>query len=83
VQAGPEAADHDEDSSMPELQPQFLIDPDGKRLSVLLPIAEYEALIGRLEDLEDLEDAREALARIERGDEETIPRDVAKSEHRL
>lgn len=68
---------------MPELHPQFLTAPDGKRLSVLLPIAEYEALIERLEDLEDLEDAREALAQIERGDEETIPWEAVKAEHGL
>lgn len=68
---------------MPELHPQFLTDPDGNRLSVVLSLAEYEALIGRLEDLEDLEDARAALARIERGEEETIPWEVVKAEHGL
>lgn len=68
---------------MPELHPQFLTDPDGKPLSVLLPIAEYEALIERLEDLEDLEDAREVLARIERGEEQTIPWEAVKAEHGL
>lgn len=68
---------------MPELHPQFLTDHDGKPLSVLLPIAEYEALIERLEDLEDLEEAREALARIERGEEDTIPWEVVKAEHGL
>lgn len=59
---------------MPELHPQFLIDPEGKRLSVLLPIAEYEALIERLEDLEDLEDARHA------SDEPTTPWETVNSE---
>lgn len=68
---------------MPELHPQFLIAADGKRLSVVLPIAEYEALIERLEDLEDLEDAREALSQIERSDEETIPWEAVKAEHGL
>ena len=68
---------------MTALHPQFVTDPDGKRLSVLLPIAEYEALMERLEDLEDLEDAREALARIERGEEETIPWETVKAEHGL
>lgn len=59
---------------MPELHPQFLTDPDGKPLSVLLPLAEYEALMERLEDLEDLEDARKAL------DEPTIPWETVKAE---
>jgi predicted DNA-binding protein len=68
---------------MPELHPQFLTDADGKRLSVLLPIAEYEALIERLEDMEDLEAAREVLERIERGEEETIPWEAVRAEHGL
>lgn len=65
---------------MTALHPQFITDPDGKCLSVLLPLAEYEALIERLEDLEDLEDAREVLARIERGEEETVPWETVKAE---
>jgi len=68
---------------MPELHPQFVTDPDGNRLTVLLPIAEYQALIERLEDLEDLRDARDALERIERGEEETIPWEAVKAEHGL
>lgn len=43
---------------MTALHPQFVTDPDGKRLSVLLPIEEYEALLEALEDAEDLRDAR-------------------------
>jgi predicted DNA-binding protein len=68
---------------MPDLHPQFLTDADGKPLSVLLPIAEYTALIERIEDLEDLDDAREALSRIERGEQETIPWEAIKAEHGL
>lgn len=59
---------------MTTLHPQFVTDPDGKRLSVLLPMEEYEALMGRLEDLEDLEDAHNAL------DEPTIPWETVKAE---
>jgi hypothetical protein len=59
---------------MPELHPQFLTDSDGKPLSVLLPIAEYEALIERIEDLEDLEDARKSM------DDPTIPWETVKTE---
>lgn len=59
---------------MPELHPQFVTDQNGKRLSVVLSLAEYEALIERLEDLEDLEDARKAL------DEPAIPWETVKAE---
>lgn len=37
---------------MPERHPQFLTDPDGKRLAIPLPIAEYEALLRYLAELE-------------------------------
>ena len=43
---------------MPPLHPQFLTDANGQRLSVVLSLAEYEAMMERLEDLEDIEDAR-------------------------
>jgi hypothetical protein len=46
-----------------ELRPQFIIDPDGQKKSVILEISEYEEL---LEDLEDL------AAVAERRTEETI-----------
>jgi len=65
------------------IHPQFVTDADGKRLSVILPIAEYEALVERLEDLEDLEDAREVLSQVERGEEDTIPWEAVKAEHGL
>lgn len=68
---------------MTALHPQFLTDSNGQRLSVLLPLAEYEALIERLEDLEDLDDAREVLARIDRGEEETVPWETVKAAHGL
>lgn len=58
---------------MPERHPQFLTDQDGKRPSVVLSLAEYEALIERLEDL-DLEDARKVM------DEPTIPWETVKAE---
>jgi len=52
---------------MTTLHPQFVTDADGKRLSVQLPLAEYEAL---LEDLEDL------AAIAERRNEPTEPHDA-------
>lgn len=65
------------------VHPQFITDSDGKRLSVLLPLSEYEALMERLEDLEDLADAREVLVRVDRGEEDTIPWEAVKTEHGL
>jgi hypothetical protein len=59
---------------MTALHPQFVTDPDGKCLSVLLPIAEYEALMDLLDDLENIEDARNAM------DEPTIPWETVKAE---
>ena len=57
---------------MPELHPQFVTDPAGKRLSVLLPIAEYEALMSYLEDIEDISAAEEALRKIESGEDSVV-----------
>lgn len=59
---------------MPELHPQFLTDPDGKPTSVMLPFAEYEALMEYLEDMEDIADARQAM------NEPTIPWETVKAE---
>ena len=49
-------------------QPQFITDADGNKVSVILPINEYQEL---LEDLEDL------AAIAERKDEITIPFETA------
>jgi predicted DNA-binding protein len=65
------------------LHPQYITDEAGKRVSVVLPIEEFEALTERLEDLEDLADAREALDRLHQGTEETIPWEAIKGEHGL
>lgn len=53
---------------------QFLTNHDGKRTAVVLPIGEYEEIMGRLEDAEALKEADEALSGIERG-EEPVPWD--------
>lgn len=39
--------------------PQFVVDPRGERTSVLLPIAEYEALLEDLSDLAVLAERRD------------------------
>ncbi|GEM_PF-570850 len=52
-------AEHDiEERAVMQLHPQYITDEDGSRLSVLLPLEEYEVLLDRLEDLQDIEDAR-------------------------
>lgn len=56
---------------MNAIHPQYVTDENGKRVSVLLPLDEYEAL---LEDLEDLQDALKVR------DEPTIPWEAAKAE---
>jgi len=50
------------------LHPQYLVDRDGKPLSVLLPITEFEALLSAQEDAEDLQAAMLALREIETGE---------------
>ncbi|MEA3274649.1 MAG: hypothetical protein U9Q81_05010 [Pseudomonadota bacterium] len=56
---------------MNTLHPRFVTDEDGNRVSVLLPLGEYEAL---LEDLEDLRDALTVR------DEPSIPWETVKAE---
>lgn len=59
---------------------RYITDETGKRVSVILDIKEYERLLEALEDLEDLRAADEALAEIERGEDEPIPWEQAKRE---
>ncbi len=49
---------------MPKAQKQFLVDEEGRKTAVLLPLEEYEEM---LEDIEDL------AVIAERRDEPTIP----------
>ncbi len=56
---------------------QFLVNERGERTAVVLPIEEYEELLERLEDNEALREADEALAAIERGEEDLLPLDEA------
>ena len=59
---------------------QFLTNEKGERTAVVLPIEEYEELMERLEDAEALKKADEALAAIERGEEDLLPLDEAVKE---
>ena len=56
---------------------QFITDEEGERTAVVLPIEEYEELLERLEDAEALRVADEALAEIERGEDEVVPLEQA------
>ena len=49
--------------------PQFIIDNNGKKLAVVLPIKEYNKLIEELEDLEDVKEFDKAMKR----EQEFIP----------
>lgn len=62
---------------------QYVVDENGKHVSVILPIEEYEHLIEALEELEDVLAAQaydEARAELERGEDELIPWERAKKE---
>lgn len=56
---------------------QFLTNEAGERTAVVLPMEEYEELLERVEDADALRVADEALAEIERGEDEVIPLDQA------
>lgn len=51
---------------------QIIVTPSGERL-VVLPEADYAALMERLEDAEDIASANAMLDRIARGEEELVP----------
>lgn len=59
---------------------RYVVDENGRRVSVILPVEEYERLIEELEELEDILAYRKAKAEIERGEDELIPWEQAKKE---
>jgi PHD/YefM family antitoxin component YafN of YafNO toxin-antitoxin module len=61
---------------------RYIVDENGKRVSVILPIEEYERLIEILEDLDDVRLYDEAKAALEKGEDEVIPLDQAMREIR-
>jgi PHD/YefM family antitoxin component YafN of YafNO toxin-antitoxin module len=61
---------------------RYIADENGKRVSVILPIEEYEGMLGELEELEDIRAYDEAKAALERGEDEVIPLDQAMREVR-
>ena len=61
---------------------QYVVDENGKHISVILPIEEYERLIEALEDLEDVRLYDEAKAALQRGESEVVPLEQAMREIR-
>ena len=62
------------------MEARYIVDENGKRVSVILPVEEYERLIEALEDLEDARAADEVRAAVARGDDEFIPYEKAREE---
>lgn len=57
---------------------QYVVDEQGKRVGVFLPVEEYERLLEELEELEDIRAYDEAKAELEQGREELLPWEEAK-----
>ena len=56
---------------------RYVVDENGKRVAVLLSVEEYERMVEELEELEDIRAYDEAVAELERGEDELIPFDQA------
>ncbi|MDQ4105816.1 MAG: hypothetical protein M3157_01395 [Actinomycetota bacterium] len=57
---------------------QYVVDEQGRRVSVVLPVEEYERMVEELEELEDIRAADEARQEIESGEDELVPWKQAK-----
>jgi PHD/YefM family antitoxin component YafN of YafNO toxin-antitoxin module len=55
------------------MEARYIVDENGKRVSVILSVEEYERLIEALEDLEDVRLYDDAKAALERGESEVVP----------
>ena len=44
------------------IHPQYITDKDGKKVSVVIPLAEYEQMLDELEELDDIKLYDEAKA---------------------
>lgn len=56
---------------------RYIVDENGKRMSVVLSVEEYERMVEELEALEDVLAYDRARAEIEHGEDEVIPFDQA------
>ncbi len=59
---------------------QYVVDENGKRVSVVLDIEEYERMVEELEDAADARAADEVRAAVARGDDEFVPYEQAREE---
>ncbi len=64
------------------MEARYIVDENGKRVSVILPIEEYERMVEKLEDIEDARAADEVRAAVARGEDEFIPYEQAMREIR-
>ncbi|CAN5273588.1 hypothetical protein BH24ACT17_BH24ACT17_07230 [soil metagenome] len=64
------------------MEARYIVDENGKRTGVILPVEEYERLIEALEDLEDVRLYEEAKAALQRGESEVVPLEQAMREIR-
>lgn len=62
------------------MEARYVVDENGKRVSVIMPVEEYERMIEELEDVLATQAYDEARAELERGDDELIPWEQAKKE---
>jgi PHD/YefM family antitoxin component YafN of YafNO toxin-antitoxin module len=61
---------------------RYVVDENGKRVSFILPVEEYERLLEGLEELEDIRLYDEAKAEIEREGSAVVPLERAMREIR-
>jgi PHD/YefM family antitoxin component YafN of YafNO toxin-antitoxin module len=64
------------------MEARYIVDENGNRTDVILPVEEYERLIEALEDLEDVRLYDEARAALQRGESEVVPLEQAMREIR-
>jgi len=62
------------------MEARYIVDENGKRVSVILPIEEYERMVEKLEDIEDARAADEVRAAVARSEDEFIPYEQAREE---
>lgn len=61
---------------------QYVVDENGKRVGVILPVEEYERMVEELENIEDVRLYDEAKAAQQRGEFEVVPLEQAMQEIR-
>jgi len=62
------------------MEARYIVDENGKRVSIILPIEEYEQMVEELEDVADARAADEVRAAVARGEDEFIPYEQAREE---